>query len=154
MKQVLKRISDIEWEIPKSFRSDMRVPARIYASESMLESIGQDRSLNQLVNVSTLPGIQKAALVMPDVHEGYGFPIGGVAATKFPDGAISPGGKGYDINCGVRLLKSDKSIKDIYSYIEPLSKEVYKQVPSGVGKSGFLKLGFKELDKVLSKGVP
>lgn len=154
MKQVLKRISDIEWEIPKSFRSDMRVPARIYASESMLESIGQDRSLNQLVNVSTLPGIQKAALVMPDVHEGYGFPIGGVAATKFPDGAISPGGIGYDINCGVRLLKSDKSIKDIYSYIEPLSKEVYKQVPSGVGKSGFLKLGFKELDKVLSKGVP
>ena len=153
MKQVLNKISDIQWEIPMSFRDDMRVPARIYASEMMLESIGQDRSLNQLVNVTTLPGIQKAALVMPDVHEGYGFPIGGVAATKFPDGAISPGGIGYDINCGVRLLKSDKSVKDIYSFIEPLSKEVYKQVPSGVGKSGFLKLGYKELDKVLSKGV-
>lgn len=154
MKQLLNKISDIQWEIPKTFRNDMRVPARIYASEAMLESIGQDRSLNQLINVTALPGIQKAALVMPDVHEGYGFPIGGVAATKFPDGAISPGGIGYDINCGVRLLKSDKSVKDIYSYIEPLSKEVYKLVPSGVGKSGFLKLGFKELDKVLSKGVP
>jgi tRNA-splicing ligase RtcB len=153
MKQALNKISEIQWEIPKSFRNDMRVPARIYASESMLEGIGQDRSLNQLVNVCSLPGIQKAALVMPDVHEGYGFPIGGVAATIFPDGAISPGGIGYDINCGVRLLTSNKTVKDIYSYIEPLSKEVYRQVPSGVGKSGFLKLGFKELDKVLTKGV-
>jgi tRNA-splicing ligase RtcB len=153
MRQHLNKISDILWEIPKSFRNDMQVPARIYASETMLEGIGQDRSLNQLVNVAALPGIQKAALVMPDVHEGYGFPIGGVAATKFPDGAISPGGIGYDINCGVRLLKSDKSVKDIYDYIEPLSKEVFKQVPSGVGKSGFLTLGFKELDKVLDEGV-
>jgi tRNA-splicing ligase RtcB len=154
IKQELKKISDIEWEIPKSFRNDMRVPARIYATFEMLDSIIQDRSLNQLVNVSTLPGIQKAALVMPDVHEGYGFPIGAVAATKYPDGVISPGGIGYDINCGVRLLKSNHTVKEIYEYIEPLSKEVYRQVPSGVGKSGFMKLSFKELEKVLSRGIP
>jgi tRNA-splicing ligase RtcB len=154
IRQELKRISDIEWEIPKSFRNDMRVPARVYATSDMLDSIVQDRSLNQLVNVSTLPGIQRAALVMPDVHEGYGFPIGGVAATKYPDGVISPGGIGYDINCGVRLLKSNHTVKEIYNYIEPLSKEVYRQVPSGVGKSGFMKLSFKELDKVLRYGVP
>jgi tRNA-splicing ligase RtcB (3'-phosphate/5'-hydroxy nucleic acid ligase) len=154
IKQELKRVSDIEWEIPRSFRNDMRVPARVYATSDMLDSIIQDRSLNQLVNVSTLPGIQRAALVMPDVHEGYGFPIGGVAATKYPDGVISPGGIGYDINCGVRLLKSNQTVEEIYNYIEPLSKEVYKQVPSGVGKSGFLKLSFKELDKILRRGVP
>ena len=139
MKQVLKRISDIEWEIPKSFRSDMRVPARIYASESMLESIGQDRSLNQLVNVSTLPGIQKAALVMPDVHEGYGFPIGGVAATKFPDGAISPGGKGYDINCGVRLASTGLQKKDVGNRLNKLIQELFKTIPTGVGASNAIR---------------
>jgi len=154
IKSNLIKISDVEWEIPVSYRNDMKVPARIYASEEMLNSIIQDRSLNQLVNVSTLPGIQKAAMVMPDVHEGYGFPIGGVAATKYPDGVISPGGIGYDINCGVRLLKSTHTVKDIYNYIEPLSKEIYKQVPSGVGKSGFLKMSSNELDKVLLRGVP
>jgi tRNA-splicing ligase RtcB len=135
IKQELKKISEVQWEIPKSFRNDMRVPARVFAHEGMLESIIEDRSLNQLVNVSTLPGIQRAALVMPDVHEGYGFPIGGVAATEYPDGAISPGGIGYDINCGVRLLKSYSTVKEIYNFLIPLSKEVYKQVPSGVGKS-------------------
>lgn len=150
----LKKISDVQWEIPVSYRTDMRVPARIYATAEMLDNIIEDRSLNQLVNVSTLPGIQNAALCMPDVHEGYGFPIGGVAATKYPDGVISPGGIGYDINCGVRLLKSQHSVKDFLNYSEPLSKEIYKQVPSGVGRAGFLKLSFKELDKVLQKGVP
>ncbi len=151
--QNFNRINDYLWEIPMSFRNDMRVPAYVYSSSDMLESIGKDRSLQQLVNVSTLPGIQKAAMVMPDVHEGYGFPIGGVAATLYPDGVISPGGIGYDINCGVRLLKSDKSVKEIYHSVENLSKEIYKAVPSGVGRSGPLKLNMKELDKVLEKGV-
>jgi tRNA-splicing ligase RtcB (3'-phosphate/5'-hydroxy nucleic acid ligase) len=153
IKNNLKKISEVEWEIPAAYRNDMRVPARIYATEEMLKDIVNDRSLNQLVNVSTLPGIQKAAMVMPDVHEGYGFPIGGVAATKYPDGVISPGGIGYDINCGVRLLKSEHTVKEIHDYIEPLSKEIYKLVPSGVGKSGFLKLSSGELDKVLTSGV-
>lgn len=153
LKSELKKISDIMWEIPVSYRHDMRVPARVYATSEMLDSIIQDHSLMQLVNVSTLPGIQNAALVMPDVHEGYGFPIGGVAATKYPDGVISPGGIGYDINCGVRLLKSKNTVKELYDYMEPLSKEVYRQVPSGVGRSGFLKLSAKELDMVLKDGV-
>jgi len=131
----------------------MRVPARIYATAEMLETIIQDRSLHQLANVATLPGIQKAALVMPDVHEGYGFPIGGVAATSYPDGIISPGGIGYDINCGVRLLKSQHTADELSKYIEPLSKEIFRQVPSGVGRSGFLKLSNKELDTVLVQGV-
>lgn len=153
IKQNLKQLSDILWELPKSFREDMRVPARIYATAEMLESIIQDRSLQQLANVATLPGIQKAALVMPDVHEGYGFPIGGVAAASYPDGIISPGGIGYDINCGVRLLKSQHTADDLAKFIEPLSKEIFRQVPSGVGRSGFLKLSTKELDRVLEQGA-
>lgn len=153
LRQSLKQISDVLWEIPKSFRKDMRVPARVYATKQMLESVMQDRSLEQLINVSTLPGIQRAALVMPDAHEGYGFPIGGVAATKYPDGVISPGGIGYDINCGVRLLKSSFHFNELEKFIEPISKELYNQVPSGVGRSGFLKLSNKQLDGVLKQGV-
>ena len=97
-KSDLVRREDYLWEVPKSFRDDMLVPAQVLASEELLDEIIEDRSLNQLVNVTTLPGIQKASMVMPDVHEGYGFPIGGVAATKHPSGVISPGGIGYDIN--------------------------------------------------------
>ena len=108
-KKNLTKINDVMWEIPKSFRQDMKVPARIFASDKMLDDILKDRSAEQLVNVATLAGIQKFALAMPDIHEGYGFPIGGVAATIYPDGIISPGGIGYDINCGVRLLLSDIS---------------------------------------------
>src|SRR5438876_1657419 len=122
IKNELRQISEILWEIPKSFRADMRVPARIYATGEMLNNIIQDRSLEQLINIATLPGIQKCALVMPDVHEGYGFPIGGVAATGYPDGVISPGGIGYDINCGVRLIKSNHSFQELSKYIQPLSK--------------------------------
>src|SRR4030042_1444995 len=128
----LIKISDYLWEIPKSYRADMLVPVRIFATEKLLEDILRDRSLEQLVNVTTLPGIQKAALVMPDAHEGYGFPIGGVAATLYPDGAISPGGIGYDINCGVRLLLSEKNIADIKNYSEILANELFKNIPSGV----------------------
>ncbi len=149
----LNKISDWVWEIPKSYRSDMRVPARIYASKEMLASTFRDRSLQQLVNVTTLPGIQRAALVMPDAHEGYGFPIGGVAATEFPDGTISPGGIGYDINCGVRLLTSKLHFKDVTAKLEKLAQRVFEKVPSGVGKSGHHKLSVKELDEVLSEGV-
>jgi len=98
-KDNLNKISDYLWEIPQSFRGDMKVPARIYASEKMLGEIFRDRSLEQLVNVSTLHGIQRYALAMPDIHEGYGFPVGGVAAFSLENGIISPGGIGYDINC-------------------------------------------------------
>lgn len=153
IKDILHKISDVQWEIPKGYRNDMLVPARIYASEEMLESISADNSIKQLVNVASLPGIQTAAMVMPDAHEGYGFPIGGVAATRYPDGVISPGGIGYDINCGVRLLKSNQTVKELYQYMMPLSKEIYRQVPSGVGKSGSIKLNNKELDRVFKDGA-
>lgn len=149
----LNQISPVIWEIPKETRSDMRVSARIYASEIMLESLYKDKSLKQLVNVATLPGIQSHAYVMPDVHEGYGFPIGAVAAIDYDEGVISPGGIGYDINCGVRLLKSSVTHDEIKGRMKSLSQELYKLVPSGVGKGGKMKLGFKDMDSILNHGV-
>ncbi len=141
------------WEIPASFRPDMQVPARIIASEPLLDDILDDRSLQQLVNVTTLPGIRKAAFVMPDVHEGYGFPIGGVAATAFPHGAISPGGIGYDINCGVRLLVSPLNKKEIRPYLPDLIQALNEQIPSGMGTPGHLVLTDQELEQVLATGA-
>lgn len=136
-----------------SFRSDMRVPARVYATEKMLDEIMGDRSLWQLVNVATLPGIQKYALAMPDIHEGYGFPIGGVAAMDYETGVISPGGIGYDLNCGIRLLKSQMNFKDIEPHLDNLARQMYREIPSGVGKGGRLKLNTKELNEVLKYGA-
>ncbi|MBQ0734729.1 RtcB family protein [Aquimarina celericrescens] len=152
-KKDIKKVEDYLWEVPKSFREDMLVPARILAFEHMLDDILKDRSLNQLINVATLPGIKVASFVMPDVHEGYGFPIGGVAATQYPDGVISPGGIGYDINCGVRLLVSELQIEQIKDKVEVLSKEMYHQIPSGMGKGGQIKLSIEEIDKVLTQGA-
>ncbi len=142
------------YEIAKTFRNDMRVPARVFTSNEMLNDIIADRSLWQLINVATLPGIQKAALAMPDIHEGYGFPIGGVAATAIDQGGvISPGGIGYDINCGVRLLRLDMTAKDIKPFLEELATELFRAVPSGVGRSGFIKLNDQEITKVLKDGA-
>ncbi len=152
-KNDIHKIEDFLWEIPRSYRSNMQVPARIVASEALLDAIMEDRSLLQLVNVASLPGIQVASLVMPDVHEGYGFPIGGVAATLHPDGAISPGGIGYDINCGVRLLMSNQKIEDIKNNLEDLSKEMYAQIPSGMGKGGRISLSADEINDVLLRGA-
>ena len=149
----INKINDYLWEIPKSFKENMRVPARVLASEPLLDAILEDRSLVQLVNVASLPGIKGASLVMPDVHEGYGFPIGGVAATEFPNGVISPGGIGYDINCGVRLLTSNQNIDDIKDKLEELSKEMYTQIPSGMGKGGQINLSSDEMDEVLLEGA-
>lgn len=149
----LRRVGPVVWEIPPTVRPDMQVPARIYASEELLEQILRDRSLEQLMNVATLPGIQQAAIVMPDVHEGYGFPIGGIAAMDLDDGVISPGGIGYDINCGVRLLASELSVQEVQPRLEQLAQALYKAVPSGVGRGGPLKLSVRELDRVLEYGV-
>ncbi|HET9429923.1 MAG TPA: RtcB family protein [Chitinophagaceae bacterium] len=131
----------------------MKVPAHIYCKEQMLPAILADRSLEQLINVAGLPGIEKAAIVMPDAHEGYGFPIGGVAATHWPDGFISPGGIGYDINCGVRLLLTPLLYPEIEDKIELLSTELYNSIPSGTGKGGEIKLGTDEMDQVLKTGA-
>ncbi len=105
--QELNQINENEWEIPQTYRYDMRVPVRIFASRALLEQVMDDKSLEQAVNAATLPGLVGAVVVMPDMHQGYGFPIGGVAATEYPSGVISPGAIGYDINCGVRLLASN-----------------------------------------------
>lgn len=149
----MQKISDWLWEIPKTFRNDMRVPARIYASEKLLKDI-EEEALTQLVNTTTIPGIVKYALAMPDIHSGYGFPIGGVAATHFPDGIISPGGIGYDQNCGVRLLKSDYTEKEIKPFLDKLTTEIQKEVPSGLGKGRAIKLSIEQIDKILEGGVP
>ena len=150
----IKKIGERLWEIPLSYRSDMRVPARFYASEVMLGQILADRSLEQLANVATLPGIVGFALAMPDIHEGYGFPIGGVAAFDLDEGVISPGGIGYDINCGVRLLASGERFEDLRGRISELAKEIYRQVPSGVGRGNTISFSSKQLDSVLRDGVP
>lgn len=152
-KKDIKKINDYLWEIPQSFRNDMLVPARFYASEKMLDEIFKDRSLDQLINVAALPGIHGFALAMPDMHEGYGFPIGGVAAMDYENGVISPGGIGYDINCGVRLLVSDKNFNEIKNHIENLSQMLYREIPSGVGRGGKLRLNNQELNEVLENGA-
>jgi tRNA-splicing ligase RtcB len=152
-KRDIKKINKYLWEVPKSFRNDMRVPARIYADEKMLEQIFRDKSLEQLVNLATLPGIEKYSIVMPDCHEGYGSPIGGVFATRAKDGIISPGAVGYDENCGVRLLKSNASVEEIKPQLNALATEIQKTVPSGLGKGHLKKLSVAELDKILEGGA-
>jgi tRNA-splicing ligase RtcB len=130
--QNLQRISEYEWEIPQSFRKDMRVPVRLFATQRLLEQIMGDKSLEQAVNAATLPGLVGHVMVMPDMHQGYGFPIGGVAATRYPEGVISPGGIGYDINCGVRLLASNIKIDDVSDQLDTLASAINNSCPSGV----------------------
>ena len=148
----LKRINEYLYEIPVSFRDDMRVPARFYSDPKLLKAILGDRSLYQLVNTATLPGAVKYALAMPDIHQGYGFPIGGVLATELPDGIISPGGVGYDINCGVRLLATHLDKEEIDSYLDDLASALYANCPSGVGRGGNIRLKKGELDQILETG--
>ncbi|HSG99527.1 MAG TPA: RtcB family protein, partial [candidate division Zixibacteria bacterium] len=149
----LKKVTPWVWEAPQSARGDMRAPARVYATQRMLDAVFGDKTLDQLINVATLPGIQGRAIVMPDAHEGYGFPIGGVAATEYPDGVISPGGIGYDINCGVRLLRSTVTATEIKDHIKELAHQMNRDIPSGVGRGGQLKLGARELDHALTGGA-
>jgi tRNA-splicing ligase RtcB len=148
----LKKISDYEWEIPVSYRADMRVPVRIFASESLLKDVSKDKSLEQAVNACTLPGLVDSVKVMPDMHQGYGFPIGGVAATRFPEGVISPGGIGYDINCGVRLLGSRLSYQEGKKYLDELATTLNQLCPSGVGIGGHHRLSPREVEDVCRKG--
>lgn len=150
----LIKIDDYTYEIPKSYRNDMRVPARVFVNERMINDVLSDKSLWQLANVTTLPGIQKYAFAMPDIHQGYGFPIGGVAACAIEEGGvISPGGIGYDINCGVRLLVATMSVSDIKPYLETLATRIFDKIPSGVGRGGRLKFSAHELDKILMHGA-
>ncbi|PMP94239.1 MAG: RNA-splicing ligase RtcB [Candidatus Aminicenantes bacterium] len=145
------RVSEFIWEIPKS--GEMKVPARIYASEKLIELAKRDQTLQQARNVACLPGIQRMSYVMPDAHQGYGFPIGGVAAFDLDEGIISPGGVGYDINCGVRLLRTDFKESDITAKRKELLAEIFKEVPAGVGKGGITKLSQNVLKEILVKGA-
>ena len=149
----LTQIDNYVWEIPQSFRPDMRAAARIFASRALLEQALTDRSVEQLINATTLPGIAGCAIAMPDVHQGYGFPVGGVAATALPHGVISPGSIGYDINCGVRLLGSDLSAEAVLPYLDELATALYKNCPSGMGGGGALPLNPHEMDAVLARGA-
>ena len=148
----LIQISETEWEIPTYIRSDMRVPVKLFATRELLEQIINDKSLEQAVNAATLPGLVGHVIVMPDMHQGYGFPIGGVAATEYPHGVISPGAIGYDINCGVRLLASSIDFESARNDLDQLATLLNKYCPSGVGKEGAIKLNVKELDQVLRDG--
>jgi tRNA-splicing ligase RtcB len=139
-------------DIPTTARADMRVPARVYADDELWRQIAHDRSLEQLMNVATLPGVQGCVYGMPDVHEGYGFPVGGVAALRASDGVISPGGVGYDINCGVRLLVSTLDAGAARDDIPALVHELSRAVPSGAGRGGTLSLSDAELERVLAEG--
>ena len=147
----LKKIGDVEWEIPAE--GDMNVPGRIFASEELMNLIKDDKSLEQVMNVAKLPGILKASYAMPDMHQGYGFPIGGVAAFDVETGVISPGGVGYDINCSVRLLKTNLKASDLVGKEKEIAHSLFRTVPSGVGRGGDLKLSDKELDEVLIGGA-
>ncbi len=147
----IKKIDDVTWEIPKS--GNMNVPARIYASDKLMENMKMDKTLGQVSNVACLPGIVKHSYAMPDAHQGYGFSIGGVAAFSVDDGVISPGGVGYDINCGVRLIRTDLKKEDFDKRKVDLLNEVVKNVPAGLGKNAKLKFSRDELSEVMSKGV-
>jgi tRNA-splicing ligase RtcB len=148
----LKRIHDYLWEIPMS--GAMRVPGRIYASKRILDDIRDDPALEQVANVACLPGIAGYSLAMPDIHWGYGFPIGGVAATDADDGVISPGGVGYDINCGVRLIRTKLSYDDIEGRVEQLANALFAAVPAGVGSEGAIpSLNIGELKRLVRDGA-
>lgn len=153
LKEAFQEITPYLWECPASFREDMRVPARLFATEEMIRTEFNDRTLEQLINVTTLPGIRGAALAMPDAHEGYGFPIGGVAAIDYPDGIISPGGIGYDINCGVRLIKSNQTYDEVRPHLDRLAAELFHAIPSGVGRGGALQFKGHEMDQLLKHGA-
>ena len=152
-RKVFRKISDFEWEIPQTFRSDMRVAVRIFMSEALLQAALDDLSLEQAVNVATLPGLAGPVVVMPDMHQGYGFPIGGVAATVFPQGVISPGGIGYDINCGVRLLSSSIRLEEVGPFLGDLAAALNAKCPSGMGKAGPIVLKKAELEAVCRQGA-
>jgi tRNA-splicing ligase RtcB len=139
-------------EIPRTARPDMLVPARVYADSELWTQISGDRSLAQLMNVATLPGVTGCVYGMPDMHEGYGFPVGGVAAMKADDGVVSPGGVGYDINCGVRLLISDLDAEPVRERVPALVHELSRSIPSGTGRGGRLLLGGADVDRVLVEG--
>lgn len=152
MENLLKKVTDYKWELPKSYKPGMKVPAYFYINRKLMRIL-EKGAVEQAANVATMPGIQKASLVMPDVHVGYGFPIGGVAAFDVNEGVVSPGGVGFDINCGVRLLRSNLKVDEVRPKIKELVDKLFVAVPSGVGSEGRLKVSDKELDEIFVEGA-
>jgi len=149
-----KKIGNMTYKIEKDEALGMRVPVVIYADDQLLEKMMTDRTIKQAVNVSTIPGVLQNVVVLPDGHEGYGFPVGGVAAMDAEEGMISPGGVGYDINCGVRLLRTNLKEQDVRPKLKELVNDLFNSIPSGVGSKGAIRLSTSQLDEVLVKGVP
>ncbi len=151
----LERVNDCCWRIPKSYKEGMRVDGLIYADEKLIDQIKNDQAPEQVANVAFLPGIQHASLAMPDIHWGYGFCIGGVCATDPEEGGvISPGGVGYDINCGVRLMRSNLFYQDVKPHLTQLMDELFRNVPAGVGREGKYRFNKKEMRRLLAEGSP
>ncbi len=153
MKDKLVKIDDFRWEIPQDYKPGMRVPGLVFADEAMIDHIREDQSLEQVANVAFLPGIVSRSLAMPDIHWGYGFPIGGVAATRVDDGVVSPGGVGFDINCGVRLLRTSLTEAEVRPKIEKLLADLFVNVPSGLGSEGKIRLKGNRMDRLLCDGA-
>lgn len=149
----LEKIDEFRWRLPQSYKPGMRVDGIIYANKIVLETMMEEQALNQVANVAMLPGIVKASLAMPDIHWGYGFPIGGVAATRVEDGVISPGGIGFDANCGVRLLRTSLTEEEVRPKLDYLVAGLFHFIPSGVGASGKIKLSETQLKEVMKKGA-
>jgi tRNA-splicing ligase RtcB len=149
---ILRKIDDYRWEIPTSYKQGMLVPGLIFASESMLTHTLEENAFQQVANVAFLPGIVGHSLAMPDIHWGYGFPIGGVAATRVKDGVVSPGGVGFDINCGVRLVRTNLTEDEVRPKIEQLVNKLFANIPSGVGSEGKMRVSEKELNEVMVRG--
>ncbi len=149
---IVKKIDNYRWEIPTSYKAGMSVPGLIFACETMLGHIWEEQVFQQVANVAFLPGIVGHSLAMPDIHWGYGFAIGGVAGIRVEDGVVSPGGVGFDINCGVRLLRTNLTREEVKPKIEQLVAELFTSIPSGVGSTGKLRVNEKELDQVIVKG--
>jgi tRNA-splicing ligase RtcB len=152
---VLERVDECSWRIPRGSRPGMRVDGLIFADDTLIEQVRSDPAPEQVANVAFLPGIQRASLAMPDIHWGYGFCIGGVCATDPAcGGVISPGGVGYDINCGVRLMRSDIEESQLRPHLAALVEELYRSIPTGVGRSGRYRFGPDELRQLMIQGVP
>ena len=152
-KSDFRRVDEYIWELPQDFRDDMRVPARLFGDAELFDAAFRDRTVEQLINTSTLPGLVKYALAMPDFHQGYGFPIGGVAAMRLDTGVISPGGVGYDVNCGIRLLGTRLEQDEVAPYLRDLTAALYRACPSGVGGKGRVRVSGRELDALVTQGA-
>jgi tRNA-splicing ligase RtcB len=152
-KRILQRVDNERWLLPQDYKEGMRVPGLIFASEEMLDIIGQDQAIEQVANVAFLPGIVRYSMAMPDIHWGYGFPIGGVAAMRVDNGVVSPGGVGFDINCGTRVLRTELTEDDVRPRLKEIVNQIFRDVPAGVGGSGMVRVSKKQIDDVMVKGA-